>query len=85
MQYHVTIINLFRPFTCDIQRQQPLYNDAFRICASAATTISALIERYRVKYTLRRIALVAIVSQGMFRHDRPWLASNVQTGIAHRC
>lgn len=62
MQYQVTIISLFRPFTCDIQRQQPMYNDAFRICAAAATTISALIERYRVKYTLRRIPLVAIVS-----------------------
>jgi hypothetical protein len=61
MQYHLTIINLFRPFTCDIAQQRPLYNDAFKLCVAAACTISALIERYRFKYTLRRIAVVAIV------------------------
>lgn len=63
MQYQVTIINLFRPFTCDIQSQKPRYNDAFQICAKAANALSFLIDRYRIKYTLRRITLVAIVSE----------------------
>lgn len=59
MQYHATLILLFRPFMRVKQSVTP--NHAREICRNAATAITDLLEKYRSSwYTMRRINAIAV-------------------------
>lgn len=61
VQYHVTRINLHRPFIAQRGKSLTHPGSAFQVCTASATAIADLFELYRKRFTLRKMAVVATV------------------------